>query len=461
MFNKIDPSLDTPLYMQVAGIIKKHLENHPAGHKLPSQRKIAGLLKVSKTTVAEAFNVLMDDGVIVLKEKTRAVSMLTTPGIDWQLFINKAKHVRSSNDAFDSIARTYSKSMLLWPGMDFLPQTPLMEVSEAVAKRIASKDFMNYEDIDFSRLREILAAHLQKSLSISCSPDSIIITSGLSNAIYILASAFLGKFTPILYEAPSYYDPIFAGLDAPSVPLPMRKNGVPPEELRKRVAKNRHAFFMTTPVCHWPTCHMTNRENKKAHYEICRAHDVPIIEVDAMRGLFDAPPPMRSYPDSSRNVIYVGTFTNTIGHSMRLAWIVAPDKTIKRLVDVKSQVEPRISNLIQIFAEEILQTGAYDSYLAALKEKVRNRNVEIEDILSRRLKDVATWHGQPSASRLITFKNPLDSTAVIKMQGRQVSILPLGTLDKSFANSAYMYCAAELPSAIDALVGRLRQAAEV
>ena len=456
----IHPDAKMPLYLQVACSIKKYLEEHPAGHRLPSQRTIASSLNVSKTTVVEAFNVLADDGVIVIREKTRAVSNLRAAGIDWPLLIHKARQARAGDGDEDSPARTYSKSMLLWPGMDFAPQTPLMEVSDAVARRIASKDFMNYDDIGFHQLRGLLADHLRSNVSIDCSPDDIVITSGISNALFIITAAFLGRYAPVLYESPSYYDPILTSRGAHAIPMPMTPGGVSPEALQKNISRNRHAFFLTTPTCHWPTSHVTGVENKKAQYALCRKHDIPVIEVDAMRGLFDTPPPMRSYTDSAANVIYVGTFTNTIGHSMRLAWIVAPGNTVKRLLEVKSQVEPRVSTLMQIYAEEILRTGAYHRFLAGVKDKVRQRSDAIEKIFSTHLQGKAVWSGCPGVSRLITFSSPIDGEAVIRMQGRQISLLPLGTLDGDFANALYMYCAADSLADIEALIRRLRHIAD-
>lgn len=457
MLIPIDPNAEMPLYLQVACSIKKYLESHPAGHKLPSQRNIAAALNVSKTTVVEAFNVLAHDGVIAIREKSRAVSSLRAPGVDWPLLIHKARQSRARDDALEAHGGAYSKSLLMWPGMDFTPQTPMIEVSDAVARRIASADFMNYDDTGLLQLRELLAAHLSSSLAITCSPEDIVITSGISNALYIISCAFLGRFSPVLYEAPGYYESILTSPGAPAIPLPMCADGIPPEVLQQHIAKHRHAFFLTTPLSHWPTCHMTSAANKQAQYAMCLKHDIPVIEVDAMRGLFDAPPPMRAYPGSEANVIYVGTFTNTIGHSLRLAWIVAPRSTVKRLLEVKSQVEPRISTLIQIYAEEILRSGAYARFLGTLKARVSERNRGIEAILTKHLAGKAVWNGLPGVGRLITFTCPPEPSDVLRMQGKQICTLPLGSLDPAFANALFMYCAADSLANMDLLVRRLSQ----
>ncbi|NDJ57928.1 PLP-dependent aminotransferase family protein [Enterobacteriaceae bacterium 4M9] len=456
MLKPIDPMANTPLYLQVASRIKKYLENYPSGHKLPSQRRIADELNVSKTTVVEAFNLLETENVISLREKACAISTLRAPGIDWQQLLHRACHAPTQENIHRSTARAYSKSMLLWPGMEFSPQTPLMAVSDAVTRRIASKDLMNYDDINFYALRECLATHLKNTLSITCSPEDIVITSGISNALYIISSAFFSRASPVIYEAPGYYEPILTSLGASTLPLPMCAGGIHTDTLQSVLMKHRHAFFLTTPLCHWPTCHMTSDANKRAQYELCRANDNPIIEVDVMRGLFDAPLPMRAYAGSESNVIYVGTFTNTIGHSMRLAWIVAPRNTIKRLLEVKSQVEPRISTLIQIYAEEMLRSGAYEQFLAALTHNVRQQNEGIEDILCAQLTGKARWHGMPSISRFIHFEQPLDEKAILNMQGRQISLLPLQTLDKSLTGSLYMYGAADSLPNIEKLICHLR-----
>lgn len=141
---------------------------------------------------------------------------------------------------------------------------------------------------------------------------------------------------------------------------------------------------------------------------------------------------------------------------MRLARIVAPHNTVKRLLEVKSKVEPRVSTLIQIYAEEMLHSSTYDKFLSELKTNVREHNQGVEEILSNHLGGVANWHGMLTISSLMTFSKPLDEKTMSNMQGRQISLLPLQMRDKNFANSRYMYCAADSLSNIETLTCRLR-----
>ena len=61
---KLDQQAAAPLYTQITDAIKKLLYNEQliTGDKLPSVRKLAAALQVSRTTVESAYNQLVADG---------------------------------------------------------------------------------------------------------------------------------------------------------------------------------------------------------------------------------------------------------------------------------------------------------------------------------------------------------------------------------------------------------------
>ena len=63
---EVDRSLKTPVYLQIAGQIRRQIESGeiPAGQRLPSERKLAEHLGVNRTTVLNAYGELKSEGLL-------------------------------------------------------------------------------------------------------------------------------------------------------------------------------------------------------------------------------------------------------------------------------------------------------------------------------------------------------------------------------------------------------------
>lgn len=94
---------------------------------------------------------------------------------------------------------------------------------------------------------------------------------------------------------------------------------------------------------------MNDRERKRL-MDFCRENRVPIVEDDSYRELyFDDRRrlPLKSY-DDSQAIIYVGTISKTISGGMRLGWMIGQEEIIKKLADLKMQMDYGVSTLSQV-----------------------------------------------------------------------------------------------------------------
>jgi len=108
---------------------------------------------------------------------------------------------------------------------------------------------------------------------------------------------------------------------------------------------------------------------------IAEAHDVPIVEDEYANPLYyeePPPPPIKSL-DRQGLVIYVGTFSKTLGAGLRLGWIAAHPALLARLVQAKEAQDIHTSLISQLLVDSLLRDGAYDRHLETLRDHYGQR----------------------------------------------------------------------------------------
>ena len=195
----IDLNSDCPIYEQIYEFIKNEVKS---GHilpdtKLPSTRSLSQSLKISRTTVVNAYEQLLAEGYL----KSRAGSGYIVNRLD-VLNIERKEYKRESKKEEDIFENTY---------IDFSPtKIDSKNFPYASWRSIARKVFSNEKENVFIAgnnqgeygLRAQIADYLRTARRVVCSPNNIIIGAG-SEYLIMLLGLLLG-FRHIALENPSY-----------------------------------------------------------------------------------------------------------------------------------------------------------------------------------------------------------------------------------------------------------------
>ena len=73
------------------------------------------------------------------------------------------------------------------------------------------------------------------------------------------------------------------------------------------------------------------------------------------------------------NVIYLSTFSKTLAPGIRLAWIVAPEDVISKLVQLKQAADLHTSTFNQYVAYEVARDGFLDQHVKLIRQVYRER----------------------------------------------------------------------------------------
>jgi GntR family transcriptional regulator/MocR family aminotransferase len=353
----IDKKIPEPAYIQlyrqlvndiVAGVYKY-------GNKLPSKRVIAAETGVSVITVEHALTLLAEEGYV--ESRPRSGNIVSYRGEDF--LRSEEKEIRTvqeiptaahnvSDFPFSVLTRTMRKVMLDY-GERILIKSPNHGCSE---------------------LRNELSEYLARSRGIFVEPGQIIVGSG-AEYLYGLIVQLLGNDNIYALENPSYgkIRDVYEAMGVKCDMLTMTGEGISGEELEKTKAKILHV----TPFNSYPSGITASISKKHEYLRWAKLRGGVLIEDNYDSELTvsrKAEEPLFSM-DSDVDVIYINTFSRTIAPSMRIGYIILPEKMVDLFNDKLGFYSCTVPIFDQYVLAELIKSGDFERHINRVRRKKR------------------------------------------------------------------------------------------
>lgn len=368
---------DKPLYILLYQYIKEQImsENIKAGERLPSIRHLSKYLNISKNTVVTAYEQLIAEGYV----ESRGQSGIFVENI--QNNIISKSDTKSKNEDLCQLRneKINIKYDLRNAQIDLnsFPYTVWRKVLNQCINPNMS-ELLNYgEHQGEEKLREQIARYLFLSRGVKCSPEQILIGAGTQQTLSMLSLILKGLSKEIAFEEPGYIGArqVFINNNFNIVPIELETDGVNLSLLKECSAK----IVYITPSHQFP-CGMVMPVSKRLMLlQWAEERDGYIIE-DDYDGEFryqGRPIPALQGLDNSGKVIYLGTFSKSLIPSIRISYMVLPDKLLKIYKSQYSIYEQPVSRLDQNALQLFMEQGFWDRHV----KKMRNIYKKKHDLL--------------------------------------------------------------------------------
>jgi GntR family transcriptional regulator/MocR family aminotransferase len=337
-----------------------------AGERLPSTRRLAELLGVSRGTVVGVYEQLLAEGYVesAVGSGTRVAAMPAggparpRPGA-----------VPSSPSSRPAVADFEY-------GIPDLGSVPLTAWSWAVseATRTLPTAELGDEDPAGSRhLREVVTAYHRRVRSgCAVAEDAIVVSGfrqGLAFALATLAQHGIGRIA-LEDPGPREHDVIArrAGLDA--VPVPIDDHGVDVDRLRESGAR----AVLLTPAHQCPTGVALGPSRRRDVVAWADEVDGVILEDDYDAEFrYDRQPVGSLQGLNPDRVIALGSVSKTLAPAIRLGWVFAPARFVEGIVEEKRLSSRGAPGLDQEALALLMETGRFDRHLRRVREVYRAR----------------------------------------------------------------------------------------
>ncbi len=309
-------------------------------------------------------------------------------------------------------------------GMPNLAALPLESLAVEVAKLVSDEGqvALQYGSAQgVPRLREQITEVMALE-GIRAHPDDIVVTVGSQMALDLVTRIFCDPGDVVLAEGPSYVGALgsFAAYQADVIHVMMDDDGLIPAALEETLAAlaaegRRAKFLYTIPNFHNPAGVTLSVERRPRILEICRRHDVLVIE-DNPYGLlgFDGQtyPSLRSLdPD---NVVYLGSFSKTFASGLRVGWALAGPAIRDKLVLAAESATLCPPTFNQMLVSRYLATHDWRRQIKSFREVYRERRDAMLDALGTYLPPGCTWtHPDGGFYVWLTVPEGVDTKAML------------------------------------------------
>ncbi|MDD9876560.1 MAG: PLP-dependent aminotransferase family protein [Magnetovibrio sp.] len=393
--------------MLVSAILEGRI---PSGEPLPSSRRMAQILGVSRNTIVLTYQGLVDDGYLTSRERSGFYvdptildgRALSAPRADTQTADAPAWHGRfrvrptlQHNIEKPLDWRAYPYPFIYGQvDQDLFPISAWRECSrQALGRKGMDAWTSDARENDDPMLVEQIRTRLLPRRGIYANSDEILITLGAQNALYILASLLMTTETTVAMEEPGYPDArnIISLKTGRIKLLPVDERGLPVDSRLQDVD-----YAYVTPSHQFPTTATMPLDRRQALLEQAAANDFVVIEDDyeAETNYVSDPTPALKTLDVDGRVIYVGSFSKTLFPGLRLGYLVGPAELISEARALRRLMLRHAPNNNQRTAALFLSLGHHDTLVHRLHRVYRQRWQELGNALQ---------HHFPDSARMPTF----------------------------------------------------------
>jgi len=342
--------------MIINGILKEN-------ESLPSRRDFASYLNVSTNTILNAYNLLLDEGYIVSKNKSGyfvSTRKYKTKTIEKEEIPHNVIQYK-----YDFTSSNVDKS--IFPYFTF--------------KKVTENIISNNPEIWLTKspyqgninLRKQLASYLYENKGMNVNENNIVIVSSLMESLEIISTLINIKSVGI--ENPTYNKvySFFKKANKEINLLPIDDKGVVLED------KKKVDLLYVTPYNQFPMGVKMANSRKKELLDYPTSY---IFEDDFDCDLINQNKIMSTiYSLDNTKVIYHGSFSHTLCGGLRISYLVLPQGLVSIYKNKYSSSSSRISSLDQELLSSFLKEGYYYRNLSKIKKSLNIKKEKIRAFL--------------------------------------------------------------------------------
>ncbi len=309
---------------------------------------------------------------------------------------------------------------------------PCAEVEAATARvlRASGATALQYAPTEgYLPLRELLVRHMAR-YGIKVTPANVLITSGSQQGLDLIGRLFVNPGDRILTEAPTYLGALqaWSAYQADYLTVPIDDDGLDVDKLEAQLRAGPK-FLYILPNFQNPAGVTLNLERRRRLVELANHYGAPIVEDDPygqLRYEGEHLPPLvqidaelhecdRGDREFTGDVLYLSTLSKTLAPGFRVAWIVAPESVITRLVQMKQGADLHTSTFCQMVAYEVARDGFLDAHVKRIRDLYGQRRDAMLEALARYCPPDVRWTKPAGGLFLwITLPPGLDSTVLLR-----------------------------------------------
>jgi GntR family transcriptional regulator/MocR family aminotransferase len=342
------------------------------GERLPSSRRLASELGLSRGLVQECYTQLIAEGYLVSRvgDATRVAAGVCGPPAE--------------QPEPETPRRLLADFRTGVPDLTAFPMTDWVWAQREAARIIPTAE-LDYGDPRGSEvLRTVLAGYLRRVRAAVTEPDRIVICAGYAQGLRLALRALAQRGVRVVaFEDPGVPDSASAAansLGVKAVAVPVDEDGIDVAAL----AATRARAVIVTPAHQWPTGVVLAPARRLALLDWARQTDAFVIEDDYDAEFrYDREPVGAVQGLGPDRVITIGTVSKSLAPALRIGWLLCPGELADAVTETKHLIDRGSPTLDQLALARLFESGRYDRHLRRMRVTYAARRAALVDALHR------------------------------------------------------------------------------
>jgi GntR family transcriptional regulator/MocR family aminotransferase len=399
----LDPSVAEPLYRQIYERLRGAIASGALkpGDRIPSARALTKELGLARGTIDAAYSLLTAEGYV---QPRGQAGTIVTPDLKARAPI-ASQALRPDPT---TVATSFRPDSILpfqmgLPALDLFPRKIWARLGAQRARAMQPADMVHPPVYGLPALRAEIAAYLQVSRGVDCTPSQVFVTSGYRHTLSLIAQALLAAGDQVWLEDPGYPPTrdLLTAMNIVPVPVPVDRDGMIVSDGLRAAPMARAA--VVTPAHQSPLGVSLCLPRRLALLDWANQNQAWLVEddYDGEYRYVSRPLPALKSLDRDGRVLYAGTFSKVLLPSLRLAYLVVPEPLVERFEAASQTFTGGSPQLTQAVVATFIGEGHFARHIQRMRKLYAERRTLTVAGLQSGLEPHVRIDAQPGGMHLI------------------------------------------------------------
>jgi GntR family transcriptional regulator/MocR family aminotransferase len=289
------------------------------------------------------------------------------------------------------------------PALDLFPRKIWARLGAQRARAMQPADMVHPPVYGLPALRAEIAAYLQVSRGVDCTPSQVFVTSGYRHTLSLIAQALLAAGDQVWLEDPGYPPTrdLLTAMNIVPVPVPVDRDGMIVSDGLRAAPMARAA--VVTPAHQSPLGVSLCLPRRLALLDWANQNQAWLVEddYDGEYRYVSRPLPALKSLDRDGRVLYAGTFSKVLLPSLRLAYLVVPEPLVERFEAASQTFTGGSPQLTQAVVATFIGEGHFARHIQRMRKLYAERRTLTVAGLQSGLEPHVRIDAQPGGMHLI------------------------------------------------------------
>ncbi|MGA9723473.1 MAG: PLP-dependent aminotransferase family protein, partial [Candidatus Binatus sp.] len=288
------------------------------------------------------------------------------------------------------------------------------------ARRVTIRDLDYGPPEGLPALREAIAEYAGRARAIACTPEQVLVVNGSQQALDLAARVLVDPGDVVLMEEPHYRGArtVMRAAGAKIETIAVDEHGLRTSELAQRRTISRLAIV--TPSHQFPTGAVMPLGRRLELLAWARRSGACVFEDDYDSEYRYSGRPIEALAalDESGCVLYAATFSKVMFPSIRLGYMILPERLVEPIRSVKALMDTGGPTLTQAALVDFIREGHFERHLHRTRTRNSRRRAAMLDAIERHLGARAVVSGINAGLHLMLWLGDLPASRARELQMR-------------------------------------------